>query len=329
MTSDLASGLVSGLVSGLLVVDKPSGCTSHDVVARVRRMFPKTKVGHAGTLDPSATGVLLVGVGRGTRLLMYLSALPKCYVATVKFGVTTDSQDADGRIIATSESHLTAADVESVLDDFTGEIDQVPPMVSAVKIDGEPLYKAARRGEEVERSARRVHIYELQMEGFDASAQTADLRVVCSSGTYIRTLGADMGEKLGPGAHITSLRRTFIGSFDEAAAHPLDSLEAMPDDQRLATVIPLAQAMRDFPVIVVDATQRIDVSHGKPLQMTSSAVRPGELPLTLPRQHGSDRPSHEPGMSAGVPVAVIDEAGQLLAVYRKGQDRLKPAAVLI
>lgn len=332
--------------TGLLVVDKPSGCTSHDVVDRVRRAFAMERVGHSGTLDPDATGVLLVGLGKATRLLNFLQNLPKSYRATVKFGVSTTSGDRQGRVVGTTESALTLEQVQEVAGEFWGEIQQIPPMVSAVKVGGEPLYKAARRGEVVERAARTVRIYQIDFERFDEAAQTAQISVRCSSGTYIRTLATDIGDRLGVGAHLTSLRRLSIGSFGESESTPLENLEKMGRSELAAKVLAMGDAMRDFPRVTVDAEHLHHVAHGRPLPDAAAAgrspgglaggppggglvpQRKGELPV-LSRPRSGDRPAHEAGMTAGIPVAVLNPEGELIAVYRRSAKELKPAAVLI
>lgn len=317
-------------ISGLLVVNKPSGCTSHDVVARVRRIYGMKKVGHAGTLDPSATGVLLVGLGKATRLLTYLQGSPKEYRATVQFGVSTSSQDADGDVIAERPSELTFAKVDGAAQAFWGEITQLPPMVSAVKVGGERLYKAARRGEDVMRPQRTVRIYALNIESFDQQTQQAIIFVKCSSGTYIRTLASDLGDALHTGAHIHSLRRLAIGTFRDAEAISLPELEAMGSVGALERVMSMSAAMRDFPQRTVTDQEREDVSHGKELAPPQEAPRRlGELSVMSVKKPG-DRPAHEVGMTTGVPIGILDPAGELIAVYRKSpKGGMKPEAVLI
>jgi tRNA pseudouridine55 synthase len=312
-------------MNGLLVIDKPAGMTSHDVVDAVRQHFGLRKVGHAGTLDPPATGVLLVGLGKATRLLGFLGNLAKVYRAEIQFGVTTSTQDAEGESVAERPCSFTAEQLAAEVGGFTGEIEQVPPMVSAVKIGGRPLYKAARRGEEVERPARRVTVYEFRVDDFDAERHRARVFIRCSSGTYVRTIAADLGERLGCGAHVSSLRRVSIGSFDEADAVALDHLER---DDRSSHVLSLRAAMRDFPSITVDEGQSEDVSHGRPLSPDTMPAREKELPVMSMARPGG-RPPHEAGMTSGVPVAVLNSAGELLAVYRKSRTGLRPEAVLI
>jgi tRNA pseudouridine55 synthase len=246
------------LIDGLAVVDKPAGWTSHDVVARCRKLFGQKRVGHSGTLDPDATGVLLVGLGRFTRLLRYLTDLPKSYVGEVVLGVATSTLDASGEVReAFDMSAVTAADVERAAARFLGPIEQVPPRVSAVKVGGRRLHELARAGEEVERAPRPVTIHRIEV------APTADplvysLEVDCSSGTYVRTLAADIGTVLGGGAHLRNLRRTAIGSFTLADATPLDALEA-------AHVVAPADALRDYPAATIEGDELVAVGHGRPI----------------------------------------------------------------
>ncbi|HWL65138.1 MAG TPA: tRNA pseudouridine(55) synthase TruB, partial [Actinomycetota bacterium] len=189
------------MTDGVLVVDKPAGITSHDVVDRIRKLFKTKRVGHAGTLDPEATGVLILGLGRATRILSYAQAGPKSYRAQGKLGITTTTLDASGDEIDVRPVDIGRTELETAVGSFVGEIEQVPPMVSAVKIGGERLYKKARRGEEVERPPRSVTIHSAEVISFDPPLFEFDVR--CSGGTYVRTLIADIGEKLGCGAHMT------------------------------------------------------------------------------------------------------------------------------
>ncbi|MDN5856185.1 MAG: tRNA pseudouridine(55) synthase TruB, partial [Actinomycetia bacterium] len=212
---------------GLVIVDKPSGWTSHDVVRRVRRLAGTRKVGHAGTLDPMATGVLVLGVNRATRLLGHLMLTEKAYTATVRFGAATTTDDAEGELVSEADaSRLRRCDVEAVLDGFRGEIEQVPSTVSAIKVDGKRAYARARAGEDVTLAARpvtidRLDILDVRTEGPYADV---DVQVVCSSGTYVRALARDIGEVLDVGAHLTALRRTRVGPFGVGAARTLDEL---------------------------------------------------------------------------------------------------------
>ncbi|MFK7800798.1 MAG: tRNA pseudouridine(55) synthase TruB [Anaerolineae bacterium] len=213
------------MLEGILNIDKPAGMTSHDVVARVRRAAGMRRVGHSGTLDPMATGVLVVCLGRATRLVEYLVGRPKTYFGTVRLGQTTDSYDADGKILSEKEvPELTADIIESLLEQFRGDILQIPPMVSAIKKDGKKLYELAREGKTVDRPPRPVTIYQLDLLKVESPEIT--LRIQCSAGTYIRSIAYDLGELLGCGGHLSSLRREQVGEFGLDTAVPLDSLTA-------------------------------------------------------------------------------------------------------
>ncbi len=207
---------------GFACVDKPAGPTSHDVVDVVRRALGTRRVGHAGTLDPPATGLLVCGVGKATRLLRFLSGLPKTYETTGVLGVETDTLDAAGEVVAEHPVRGEAGELEDALEAFRGELDQVPPQVSAVKVGGERAYKKAARGEEVELEPRRVVVHALELIGTDGPRFS--LRVTCSSGTYVRSLVRDIGRRLGCGAHVEALRRTKIGHLDVHDAVALDEL---------------------------------------------------------------------------------------------------------
>jgi len=228
---------------GLVVVDKPAGCTSHDVVARLRRVYGQRRVGHAGTLDPDATGVLLVGLGRATRLLRFLQEAGKAYRGRIVFGVATTTLDASGEVLDQQPMPITREDVVAATARFTGDIDQLPPMVSAVKVDGRRLHELARAGREVDRAPRRVHVHRFDVEGFEPGPYPdADVVVECSSGTYVRSLAADLGVALGGCAHLASLRRTRVGSFGLDEARSLDDIGLDPD----GAVLPMEAAVRDL-----------------------------------------------------------------------------------
>ena len=285
-------------VNGLVVVDKEAGWTSHDVVARCRRIFGQKRVGHAGTLDPDATGVLLVGLGRSTRLMRFLTALPKTYEAEVVLGTATTTLDASGEVTGTWDmDDVSLAAVRTAAVGLTGDIEQVPPMVSAVKVDGRRLHALAREGIEVERSARPVTVYRYDvMPGITPGVFR--IEVVCSSGTYVRVLAADLGEALGGGAHLRNLRRTRIGSFTTEDARPVDELTP-------AVVLTPAQAMRDLDQVVVPGDARRLVARGLPLD---------RVPL---------------GVSGQGPWGLVDDAHHLLAVYEATDtDRIRPAVVV-
>jgi tRNA pseudouridine55 synthase len=295
---------------GLAVVDKPAGWTSHDVVARSRKLLGTRRVGHAGTLDPDATGVLLLGVGRVTRLLRFITALSKTYTTDIIFGTETDTLDASGTVTATHDmSSITDEQVRSAVVGLTGDIQQIPPMVSAVRVDGQRLHVLARAGIEVERQPRPVTVHGFGIEPIPGSGSPPmrwRATVECSSGTYVRVLAADLGAALGGGAHLEVLRRTAIGPFSESEAVPLDDLTP---ESLLAPV----DALRWMPMATVDATVAADVAHGK--------VLPVEV--ISPLGHGL--------ISGDLPPAwrVVGPDGDLLAVYEPhSAGRAKPAVVL-
>ncbi|GMA26460.1 tRNA pseudouridine synthase B [Luteimicrobium album] len=263
---------------GLVVVDKPQGWTSHDVVGRMRRLAGTKKVGHAGTLDPMATGVLVVGVGRATRLLTYVVGAEKEYVTTIRLGVATTTEDAEGDVTATTGAgDVTAEAVRAAAAALTGDVLQVPSAVSAIKVDGERAYARVRAGEQVELAARPVTISAFEIAdvrpGPDVAADggtvptvDVDARVVCSSGTYVRALGRDLGAALGVGAHLVALRRTRVGGYDLAGASTLEQLEAQADADGVLATLPLADAARaTFPVRELDDTDAAALGHGRAL----------------------------------------------------------------
>ena len=250
------------------MIDKPADWTSHDVVAKLRGLLKTRRIGHTGTLDPFATGVLVMCVNRATRLVQYLTAEDKEYVATMRLGFATDTGDLTGTQVgeAVDASHITAADIEAVLPRFRGVIQQTPPMYSAKKIDGQKLYELARRGETVERAAVTLEIKELEVLSGAASEFT--LRVVCSSGTYIRTLAEDIGHALGVGAHLTALRRTRAGTHTLEQAHTLVALAEM---DAMPQLIPMRTAL-NFPELVVGNDERAALFNGKVLHREAAAT---------------------------------------------------------
>ena len=280
------------MTDGVLVVDKPAGMTSHDVVDAIRKRFRTKKVGHAGTLDPDATGVLLVGLGKATRFLAYAQDAPKRYSASARFGTSTSTQDASGEILQKRTCSFTRDELTLSLEKVTGDIAQIPPMVSAVKIGGERLHVKARRGETVERPPRSVTIYELNLISFTTGdAPEADLDVLCSSGTFVRTLIDDIGEMLGCGAHMTALRRIATGGFSIDEATHLDGIG--PEH-----LLGLADAVRVLPSIDVSDEHAADVSFGR------------KLPASIAPDLG-DR-----GLVA------VRSGGDLIAVYKRAGDSL-------
>ncbi len=224
-------------LDGALLIDKPSGPTSHDVVDAVRRQFHIKKVGHCGTLDPNATGLLLIVLGRGTKLSEKLMSDDKAYEGTLKFGETTNSYDSDGELVASLPvPPLTVEELNEAATEFIGDQMQTPPMVSAVKIGGVPLYKLARKGVEVEREARLIHVYSFKFSAYHEPL--ADFRLACTKGTYVRSIAHDLGQKLGCGAHLTALRRVTSGKFDVANAIPLADVLKLSPAQLEQRVIP-------------------------------------------------------------------------------------------
>ena len=230
-------------LDGALLVDKPAGCTSHDVVDRIRRKFGIKKVGHCGTLDPNATGLLIIVLGRGTKLSERLMSDDKVYEGDIKFGEATDSYDADGAVTATHPvPPLTLDQLNEAAATFIGDLQQIPPMVSAKKQGGVPLYKLARKGIEVVREPRLVHIFNYRFTAY--TEPLAKFRVACTKGTYVRSLAHDLGQKLGCGAHLATLRRVTSGKWDVADALTLDAILALPLGDLEKRVIPFLQLAR-------------------------------------------------------------------------------------
>ena len=246
-------------MDGILVINKPMGWTSHDVVGRIRGLTHQKRVGHAGTLDPMATGVLLVCLGRATRVSEYLMASDKTYRAVMRLGVETDTYDADGQVVATRPVNVSESTLRGALIQFVGAIEQVPPMYSAIKLAGKPLYKLARKGVEVEREARHVTIHDITLHAWQSPDATIDVR--CSPGTYIRSLAHDVGAALGCGAHLAALTRLSSGSFTIEDAVKLEDLTGLADLPGL--LHPMDAALQDLPAVTLDAdsAQRVLMGH--------------------------------------------------------------------
>ena len=239
---------------GIVLIDKPLEFTSHDVVGKLRRKFNTKRIGHAGTLDPMATGLLVVAVGPATRFLQYLPLEPKVYRAVVRFGVTTDSFDSEGEILSEAPiPHDFAAQIKAIVPTMLGLQEQIPPMFSAVKINGQPLYKLARQGIEVERKSRTIHIE--RMDILDIGDSTIEIEIECSGGTYVRTIAQDLGEKLGCGAYLQSLVRTQIGRFSLANAKSLD-------DVMIEDLIPLKIALQPMQIRLLSDLETMRVRNG-------------------------------------------------------------------
>lgn len=274
---------------GVVLVDKPRGITSHDAVDAVRRALGTRKVGHAGTLDPMATGLLVMGVGRATRLLRFLSGLDKEYEGTGRLGVETDTLDAEGEVVREAPVEVEEEALREAMASLTGEIDQRPPAYSAVRVGGERLHRAARRGERIEAPPRRVRVDAFDLVGF--ASPDFDFRVVCSAGTYVRSLVADVGTSLGPGAHLTRLVRTRIGPYRRAEAVPPDRVE-----------VPLGidRAVIHLPRVDLVPEEALAARHGRPLG---------------PSGHGG-------------PHAVFGPDGELIGVWEDQGPRARPLVVL-
>ena len=271
-------------LTGALIIDKPEGITSHDVVARVRRAIRVRRVGHAGTLDPFATGVLVCCIGPATRLVQFLVGLDKEYIATVALGVATDTQDATGERTSAfrSPASLSMEDVRATLTQFTGSQLQTPPMFSAKKVGGERLYRAARAGRSVKREPANITVHSIELLGDDEGVFTdrADgtrkfrMRVRCSSGTYVRTLANDIGEKLQVGAHLVKLRRTEVGHFSIANALTLDKVESIGRDGLKDAIIGPFEMLSHLPFIVLDDKAIRMVMDGRAIEPAEQASRP-------------------------------------------------------
>jgi len=276
---------------GIAVVDKPAGVTSHDVVGMLRRRFGERQVGHAGTLDPDATGVLVVAVGKATRLLRFVEKTRKGYSGEVVLGSRTSTLDSAGEVLDTFDmSDVTLDDARrAVADHLVGDIEQIPPMVSAIRVDGKRLHELAREGVEVERAPRPVTIHRFVVDGW-AEPGVLRIDVECSAGTYIRTLADDLGRLLGGGAHLRHLRRTHVGEFTLAESGSPDECE----------LLPVANAVRSLPAVVVDDEIAALVGNGRVLE----------------------------AWEGDGPWAVFDTAGELLAVYEAFRGQAKPAVVL-
>ena len=279
-----------GTRSGILLVDKPKGLTSHDVVSRTRKAAGTRKVGHAGTLDPMATGLLVLGLNSSTRLLTYLVGLDKEYFATIRLGVSTSTDDAEGEVVSTgSTTAVTHAAIADGIAKLTGAISQVPSSVSAIKVDGKRAYALVREGETVELKPRDVTISAFEV--LERRGDEVDVRVECSSGTYIRALARDLGADLGVGAHLSALRRTRIGPFTIDAASELDGI-----DVAAGLVEPAVAASTLFETITLDEQHTIDLTHGKRFSV--------------------DAPD-------GSPVAAVTASGRLVGLVTIAEGRVK------
>jgi tRNA pseudouridine55 synthase len=268
-------------MNGILLIDKPSGWTSNDVVQKLRGILRERRIGHAGTLDPMATGLLTVFVGRATRAVAFAEGMNKRYLAGFRPGVTTDTQDITGNFLRKEEVQLTEKEMHAVCAAFTGEIQQIPPMYSAVKVNGQRLYRLARRGEEVERTARKIVIENLEPVGRDGEDWILD--VTCSKGTYVRTLCHDMGEKLGCGACMSSLRRMAAGRFSVEDAYTLTDVQQAADNERAEELLlPIDSLFQAYPALTVTGAAEKKIRNGQ--GFLSDKADPG--PVRLYSQNG-------------------------------------------
>ena len=295
-------------MDGILIIDKPAGMTSHDVVNHVRRILKTKRVGHTGTLDPFATGVLVLLVGKATRLAQFVDKATKEYVAEIRFGFATDTSDLTGKALGKDTGiNFSAADLEKALDKFRGEIEQIPPMYSAKKLGGKKLYEHARKGEAIERKPSKVTIDELTIleTNLNSSEPAARIRVVCSAGTYIRALAEDIGKELGTGAHLTALRRTIAGEFTLADSISLEELEAEDDPSGL--LLPIESLVSHLPIIQLPPERIASTLNGM-------STRIG----------GSGRSDQET-------VAIVSHERNLVAIgiYDSTDSSIKPKIVLV
>jgi len=314
-------------MNGILIIDKPAGITSHDVVARCRRILKTKRVGHTGTLDPFATGVMVIMVGQATRLARFLDKDAKEYEALVRFGAETDTGDRTGELKPANYDlrNISKEEIESVLPEFRGEIKQTPPMYSAKKVEGKKLYELARKGIEIERKPVNITIYELETIGEENRSEPPavagglspsdkliskdfTLRVLCSAGTYIRTLAEDIGRKLKTGAHLAELRRTRAGKFDLSRAVTLEKLEEIVTDNRLEEVlISMNEAISHLPVVVLSESEIKKTQSGIKLRFENGAIEDNQI------------------------VRMIDEKTNLIAVgfYNAAEKVVQPKIVLV
>lgn len=304
---------------GLLIVDKPRGLTSHDVVDRVRRALGCRRVGHTGTLDPEATGVLVLCLGKATRLQRFLVAHDKEYVARIRLGFATDTYDATGKpttALVTSKQ-VSVEEIEKMIETFRGTIQQIPPMFSAKKREGRRLYRLARRGETVERHPISVTIHEIELLPTDGSrlvthpdgTMDVTLRVKCSTGTYVRALAHELGERLGCGGHLVALRRTAVGPFRVDEALPLDVLERKAADGTVADcLIPLSRALPQMPELTVGDQEKRRLVHGRLLAITETVKNPCDSAY----------------------VRLVDRTGRLIAIGEivPGEGLIRPRVVM-
>jgi len=259
-------------IDGIVLLDKPLGLSSNQALQQVRRLFNARKAGHCGSLDPLATGVLPICLGEATKFSSYLLGANKCYRASCRLGQTTTSGDAEGEIIETATVQVEVAQIERLLPQFVGEIEQIPPMYSALKHQGKRLYQLAREGKQVERAPRKITIHQLTLLAFDG--QTLDIDVSCSKGTYIRTLAEDIGRQLGCGAHLSALHRSSVDAFDEGDAFGMTQLEGLRAQgmaQLDALLLPVSAALTQFPELILNPSDSHDIRQGRRIVLAASA----------------------------------------------------------
>jgi tRNA pseudouridine55 synthase len=308
------------MFSGFLIIDKPAGITSHDVVSRLRRILKTKKIGHTGTLDPFATGVLVMPIGKATRLARFLDKDEKEYEATIEFGFETDTGDRTGKRKAESGMQneeiaeiLDKTDWEDVFAEFRGEIEQIPPMYSAKKVKGKKLYELAREGIEIERDHIKITIYKLEIiedgnSKFKIQNSKFKIRVACSAGTYIRTLAEDIGKKVGVGAHLAELRRTRAGNFDLSKAATLEELEEIVAENNSSEVlIPMSDALSHLPKVYLNNEELKKIQNGIKLQFEDEKIADGEA------------------------IRLIDEVNNLAAIgfFIEAEKVIQPKVVLV
>ena len=284
-------------MDGIVNVDKPLGITSHDVVYRLRRILKTKKIGHTGTLDPEASGVLPMCVGRGTKLAEYLTAADKQYMARLQLGAFTDTQDASGEILERFQVDVTEERIYDAVKSFTGEILQSPPMFSAIKIDGKKLYELAREGKTVEREPRKITIHKIEIKNIDLEKSCVDMLVDCSKGTYIRTLCNDIGASLGCGGYMSALRRTKSGRFEIEKSYTLEEIERMADAQDFGFLVPVGEALSEYKKIVLAERNANKVRNG--IKISVEGLAEGEI------------------------YRVFDEKNRFLALAQQDQGRFK------
>jgi tRNA pseudouridine55 synthase len=294
-------------MNGILILNKPGGWTSFDVVAKVRRLTGVRRVGHTGTLDPMATGVLVICLGQATRVSEYMVGYDKTYRAMIELGVETDTYDAQGEVTARSPVGVSEAALREALKTFTGDIRQIPPMFSAIKHEGKKLYNLARKGVEVEREARAVKIYSIEVIAFKSPILTIEVR--CSSGTYIRSLAHDLGSALGCGAHLSALTRTAVGPFSLSQAATIETLEAVAASGTwTAWLLPTDVALKSFPAVTLSEDEKTRARHGMSVTpATGTASRASHTDL----------------------VRAYDPAGQMIGLmrYNRERDELRPEKI--